>query len=196
MIRSGFSMRVFKPVLHPDRDEGRFIFLEDQILIAPHHGRFARDDNPVLGALMMILQRQGRAGIDLDQFDLGAGTEMQRLEKPPWTVDPRVLGRFGAAGLVQSIDHQLHILVAITVRHQNGIVGCHNDQVLNPDGGQEPTLAADEIVSPVLDEDVPRDDIARCVFRAALPEHRPRSHIAPADIGGDDAGFFVRSMTA
>ena len=34
-----------------------------------------------------------------------------------------------------------------------------------------------------------RDDVARGVFRAALPKHRPRSHIAPADIGGNHAGL-------
>src|ERR1700676_5300430 len=49
-------MRVFQPMLHPDRDEGRFIFLEDQIVLAAHDGCFTRDDNPMLGALVMILQ--------------------------------------------------------------------------------------------------------------------------------------------
>src|SRR6185437_2622254 len=54
---------VLDPMLDPDGDIGRLIFLEQENLVPSRDARGPRDDDPMLRPVMMQLQRQYGAGL-------------------------------------------------------------------------------------------------------------------------------------
>src|SRR6201993_4078353 len=64
--------RILDAVLHADRDIGRLVLLEEEHFLAPRDARRARHHDPMLGAVMMQLERELRAGLDLEALHLKA----------------------------------------------------------------------------------------------------------------------------
>src|SRR5215467_14758691 len=57
--------RILDAVLHADRDVGRLVLLEEKHLLTTGDARSSRDHHPMLGAVMMHLERELRARLDL-----------------------------------------------------------------------------------------------------------------------------------
>src|ERR1700731_3638187 len=64
--------RVLDAMLHADRDVGRLVLFEKENFLAARDARRAGHHHPVLGAVMMQLQRQGGAGLYLQALHLEA----------------------------------------------------------------------------------------------------------------------------
>src|SRR5207253_10001619 len=58
--------RVFQAMQHAERNEGGLVLAEQELLLAARDQRRAADHHPVLGAVVMQLQRQARARRDHD----------------------------------------------------------------------------------------------------------------------------------
>src|SRR5277367_5226867 len=70
--------RIFKAMLGTDRNLDRLVLVDDFNLVADRHPRRAADHDPMLGAMMMGLQRQPAALLDYDALDLEAVAEIDR----------------------------------------------------------------------------------------------------------------------
>ena len=68
---------IFQPVNGADRDIDRFVLVHGLDRLIHRHARGALHDDPVLRAVMMLLQRQPPAGLDDDTLD------PNRLPVPP-----------------------------------------------------------------------------------------------------------------
>src|SRR5277367_3423903 len=66
--------RIGEPVDHPDRQEDRLVLVDDLLLLAARHLGGASDDDPMLGAMEMPLQRKLLSGRHDDALDLIART--------------------------------------------------------------------------------------------------------------------------
>src|SRR5690606_15647010 len=75
--------RVLQPVLRAQRDVGRLVGVQLEYVVVAGHARGAADHDPVLGAVLVRLQRQPRAGLDLDPLDLEAVVAVDRVVAAP-----------------------------------------------------------------------------------------------------------------
>ena len=65
-----------------------------------------------------------------------------------------MLGGFRATSLDQAIYDAFDLLIAVAPSYKHGISRCHNDQIVDANGGHKAALAADEIVPAIFDEHV------------------------------------------
>src|ERR1700722_10802904 len=74
---------VFEPVDGPDREVDRFVLMHDLDGIVHRDLRGAEHPDPVLGAVMVLLQRQPIARLDRDALDLVTIAVVDRLVGAP-----------------------------------------------------------------------------------------------------------------
>src|SRR5579872_2739310 len=75
--------RILDAVLHADRNVGRLVLLQEENLVAAGDTRRAGNHDPVLGTVMMHLQRQGRARLDLQTLHLETGAAFDAVVTAP-----------------------------------------------------------------------------------------------------------------
>src|SRR5207342_3902917 len=88
--------RILEAVLHAQRDVGALVLREDDRLVATRDAAGATDHDPVLGAVVVHLQAQRRAGLHRDALDLETLAHVDRVIAAPRAVDLAVPGRLGA----------------------------------------------------------------------------------------------------
>src|SRR5580765_6237484 len=81
---------VLEPVLHPDRNEHRFVLRNEELVLAARDLRRPRDHDPVLGAVVVHLQRKRRARLHHDALHLEALAGVDALVVAPRAVHARV----------------------------------------------------------------------------------------------------------
>src|SRR5258708_4179340 len=74
---------VFQPVGGADRDVDRLVLVDDLDEIIDRYPRRTANHDPVLGTVVMHLQRQPPAGLHHDALDLMAVAIVERLIRPP-----------------------------------------------------------------------------------------------------------------
>src|SRR6202171_26228 len=74
---------VLEPVAHAERDERRFVFAQEKLLVAARDERRAAHDDPVFGAVVMHLKRETRAGRHDDALHLEALAVIDRVVETP-----------------------------------------------------------------------------------------------------------------
>ena len=124
---------IFEAVARAERNVGRLVLVQDQLLIALGHLGGAGDDDPVLGAMVMHLQRQPAARLDHDMLDLHAVAVMDRAVGAPGAVHQRVGGELVAIAALEPRDEPLHILGAVAARDHHRIGGRDDDEILHPE---------------------------------------------------------------
>src|SRR5271156_3667550 len=77
--------RVLETVFGAKRNERRFVFVEEEDVLVAGHFRSARDDNPMLCAVVMHLKRKLRARIDDDALHLEALARIDGIIRTPGT---------------------------------------------------------------------------------------------------------------
>ena len=93
--------------------------------------------------MLVRLQRQRRAGLDLDALDLEARSLLQHGEGAPGPHHRPVHAIRLIAARLQLADDVLHSLQLIAVRHEHG-VGCVDDeQAVDTDGRDDAVLGVD-----------------------------------------------------
>src|ERR1700730_18823821 len=95
------------------RQVDRLVLVHKMNLIVPGDLGRSLDDDPMLGAMEMLLQGQAFAWLDDDAFDLVALPEIDRLIIAPWPVGALMFQRLGAIFGFQEVDQ---LLDAIALR--------------------------------------------------------------------------------
>ena len=104
----------------------------------------------MLAAVVVHLQAERRAGLDLDALDLEARSLLDHRVGAPGPVHRAVqLVRLVAAGLELGIN-MFHILRATLVRHQQRIGRVDDDQVVQAHRAHQPLAAVDGGVAGVV----------------------------------------------
>src|ERR1700739_1679419 len=97
---------ILDAVLHADRDVGRLVLLEKKHLFAASNARGSGDHDPMLRAMMMQLQRELRAGLDLQALHLEARSRLDAVIAPPGAEHLPVKRMLVAAPLLE-LCHEL-----------------------------------------------------------------------------------------
>ena len=95
------------------------------------------DNDPMLGAVKMLLQGQDPAGLYDDALDLKSLTKIDRLIMAPGPVNAAVIGRFGLTLELQMCNDVLYLLRPVTWQHQHGIPRADDYHILRPKNGCE-----------------------------------------------------------
>ena len=112
------------------RDVDRLVFAEQFDVVVNGHARCALDHDPMFGAVVVRLQRQRRAGVHHDAFDLKPRANHEAFEPTPGAV---ILGKGGGLFCVfvlERCDGQFHVLGAAHVGDQNRVGHRHGHDVL------------------------------------------------------------------
>src|SRR5579884_3365629 len=114
---------ILDAVTDADRDVRRLILLEQEDLIAAGDACRAGDDDPVLRAMMMQLQGQRRARLDLQALHLEARAVLDAVVAAPGPEDLAMERVLVAAPLLEPMDELLHVLHAVLRRDEHGVLG-------------------------------------------------------------------------
>src|SRR5882762_9835589 len=167
-------------MLHADRDVGRLVLFEKEHLLATRDARRAGHHDPVLGAVMMQLQRERRAGVYLQAFHLEARPVLDAVVAAPGTEHLPMQRILGAPQLFQPQHQLLHVLYVILRRHQHRVLGLDDHVVLESHRGHQAALGIQVAPVGVFAEHVPAYDVTVRVGVARLVERRPGADITPA----------------
>src|SRR5690606_4826844 len=149
----------------------------------------AGDHHPVLGALVVLLQAQRRAGLDHDALDLEALAGIDGVVVAPGPVDLAVEGVLLAPGLLDAVDDVLDVLDPVLARDQGRVGGVHDDHVVDADGRDHPAVGrAHEVVPAIEREHVALVAVAVGVVLGGRPQRGPGADVAPAAADWDHGG--------
>src|SRR5471030_3204104 len=171
---------IFQPVVHADRDIGRLVFRQQLDALAAGDAGRAADHHPVLGAVVVHLQRQLAARIDGDALDLEALADVDALVAAPRTVDLGVVQMLGAVLRLQVFDDLLDALHLVLVGHQHGVGLLDDDHIFQADDGDDAALGAHQRARHAVQVDVAAGGVAGLIVRLHVPQRRPRTDVAPA----------------
>ena len=174
--------------------------MNQECLTVSCHPRDPSYDDPVLRAVAVDLQRQPLTWVNRDVLDLEAVTCVHRVVASPGPIGPAVGSVFVPAGLLQSLDHRLHILRCVPVCDEHRIDGIHDDQIGHPDRGHQPGIAVDKCIASILNDGISSGGgvlaiAARASFRrrpTVLPEIPSGSYWLHA-VSGDAPIFRERA---
>ena len=102
---------VFKPVHGPERDIGGFVFSDGYHFVAFGDAGCSPDYYPVLGAVMVSLQRETCPGIDSDALDLETVCAVYALVSSPGPVHPPVKQRLAPFLCLEMRNNIFYLLV-------------------------------------------------------------------------------------
>src|SRR5215469_16871268 len=174
-----YGAGVLDTVLHADRDVGGLVLLEEELFLAARDARGARDHHPMLGAVVMHLQRQLRAGLDLEALHLEARSRLDAVVAPPGAEHLAVQRMLVAAALLELRHQLLHVLHARLGRHQHRVLGLDYDVVPEADSGYQPAFGIQIVARGVLADDVAVRHVAVNVAFNRLGKRRPGADVAP-----------------
>ena len=105
---------------------------------AAHH-------HPMLGAVVVLLQRQRAARLDHDALDLEALAAIDRLVIAPGPVTAAMVGRLGRFARLELLDQSL-TSCARARQHQHRVGRGDDDQILDADDRGEPVIGMDTLL--------------------------------------------------
>ena len=129
---------VLDAVLDADRNVGGLVLLEQENLLAARDARRAGHHDPMLCTMMVHLQGQARARLDLEALDLEAGSVLDAVVAAPGAEDLAVQRMLVAPLLLEPIDELLHVLHAIPGRDEHGILGLDDHMILEANHRDQP----------------------------------------------------------
>ena len=112
------------------RNKRRPILREQELLAVNRYLPGAREDHPVLGAVVMHLHGECATRLDGNAVNVKAGVCTTTSQRP---TDGRFRGDvyIRCAGCSSGTQRPFHILGAIFVHHQHRVLGADNHRVLN-----------------------------------------------------------------
>ena len=143
---------VFQAVLVAGGDVGGFVGGDEDFLVTIDHACHAADDDPVFAAMVVHLQAEAAAGLDLDTLDLEARAFLEHGVGAPRAGDGAVQLVGVVILLLELGNDLLDVLRLVRVGNQQGIRRTDDHQVVEAHGGDQPVLALDEGILAV-DED-------------------------------------------
>ncbi len=163
-----------------DRDVGRLVLGEQEGLVVAGHLGGPGNHDPVLGAVVVHLQREARAGLHGDVLDLEAAAHVHRVVGAPRAVDLAVVLGLATALGVEVLDHVLDVLHPVLVGDHHGVLGFHHHDVLQADHRDQLAVAVHQAVVAVVDQHVALGDVAVGVLGVHVPDRRPAADVVPA----------------
>lgn len=113
--------RIGQPVFGADRQINRLVLVHKMACAVERHFRGPADNDPVLGAMIMLLQRQPTARPDDDALDLISGTLIYALIIAPGAIVPPVLRGLWMLLSFQPFDKLLDLVRLRLVGDQDGV---------------------------------------------------------------------------
>src|SRR5271154_3747086 len=95
---------VGEPVRRANRQIDRFVLVNERHFVVERDLGGAAHDHPVLGPVVVLLQREAPAGPHDNAFDLIARASVDALIITPWPVIAPMLGRFRMALRLEALD--------------------------------------------------------------------------------------------
>ena len=163
-----------------ERNVGRLVLAEQELVLAAGHARRAADHDPVLGTVVMHLQAELLAGPDGDSLDLEAVAAGHALVGAPRSVHARMRSRLAALVALELLDHALDVLDTGTRHHEHRVGGLDDDVILHADHCHQPALGMDEVAVRVLQQHVAARAVAAVIGARQLRHEVPRAEVIPA----------------
>ena len=171
------------------RNVGRFILGEDEHLLSAGDLGGALHHDPVLGAVVVQLQRQRGARFHRQALDLVAGAGVDAFVVAPGAEHATVELVLVAAEGLQLGDDFLHVLGAFATRDQHGVGGFDDHHAVQADGGDAAVLGQHQGVAHLVGEDVALGDVAMGIARGDVPQRGPGADVGPASVEGHHGGL-------
>src|ERR1700761_9453974 len=141
---------VFQPVDGTDRDVDRFVLVHGLDGFVDRHPRGAAHHDPVLGAMVVLLQRQPPARLHHDALDLVALADVARLIGPPGPMPlEMILGHLRRHGL-ELRPQPLQPVGILLARDQHGILRRHYHQIVDALQRHQRPVGRDVAVARIL----------------------------------------------
>src|ERR1700722_10614105 len=119
-----------EPVRRANRQVDRFVLVNERHSLVERDLGGAAHDHPVLGAVVVLLQRQAPARPHDNAFDLIARAPVDALIIAPGPVVAPMLGRFRMALRLEALDQLFDFGGLRPVGHENRVAGRDDDPVL------------------------------------------------------------------
>jgi hypothetical protein len=124
------------------RQIDRLVLVHKMNLIIPGDLGRSLDDDPMLGAMEMLLQGQALAWLHDDTFDLVALPGIDRLIIAPGPVGALMFQRLGVIFGFQEIDQLLDAIPLRLVEHQDRIPGGDDNDIVDADDRRQMLVGA------------------------------------------------------
>ena len=124
------------------RDVGALVFPHQLLFAVAFHQGGALHHHPVFGPVVMHLQGEAGARFHRDSLHLPAAVFHHTGVMGPGAIDLAVRLAFWATCILQLLHHGFDLLSFGTISDQNGVVGFHHHQVLDPKTHNQAVFAA------------------------------------------------------
>ena len=162
----------------PDRDIDRFVFVHAAYVVAERDLGRSLDDDPVLGAMEVLLQREFASWLHDDALDPVARGRIDILVISPGTIDAAMLDRGAMVVRLELFDQCLDLLRLRARTYQHGVGGRHYDHVVEPHhGGEHRFLGTHEAVVAVEHDNRALDGVAGGIMVQDVPDGTPTADI-------------------
>ena len=169
-------------------DVGGLVFSQQRFLAIDGDFGSAADHHPVLGAVVVHLQRQFGARLHHDAFDLKTLARVYALVPAPGAVHAAVFHLFFALVLGKVSNSLFDVLRLVFVHDQHGIGRFHHHHIAQAHHGHQAAFGAHIAVVRAVGKYVAQQGVAVVILGGDVPQAVPRAHIAPAHVGGHHGG--------
>ena len=171
-------------------DVGALVLPHQLLLTVLFHQGGAFHNYPVLGPVVMHLQRQARARVHGNTLHLPAAAFRHACVGTPGPVNLAMGFPFRTAIGLKLLHHGLDLLGLGAVRDQYGVIGFDDHEVFHPKADHQAVFAAQVAVAAAFTDDATLQNVAIAVAIAGFPECAPAAHVAPACIQGQHGPKF------
>ena len=178
----GDGARIFQAVGDTDGDVGGLVLGEHEFLVTAGDFCGPLHHHPVLGAVVVHLQRQGGIGVHGDPLYLESVACVDGFVATPGAIDPAVVFVLGAFVALEAFHQFFHVLGVVLGGDHDGVGGFDDDHVVQAGGCQESVFGDDQAVSGLVSVDVAFDDITVLVVVAYGPEAGPGAYVGPLGV--------------
>ena len=168
---------VAEPMYMPQRDEGRFIFAQQENLFAVGYLGRAFDHNPMLSPMVVHLQTQAGARVHHDSLDLKALAAVDAVVPAPGSMNFTVGLGERVTCVFELVDDLFDVLGLIFVDHQNGVGGLYDRNIVQPHPGYQAAARQQQRVGATVLNRIAHMCIALRVVLAHLPQGVPGTQI-------------------
>lgn len=121
-------------MLGANRNKGGLVLGQQELLTVDSHLTGAGENNPMLGAMVVHLHREGTAWFHRDAVDVEARGLDHYVATAPGAVNLTVALVLAALVLLEELDRLLHVLGTLAIHHQNSVLSADNHQILYANG--------------------------------------------------------------
>ena len=153
-----------------NRDIGGFIFRQQEGFVVAGDLRRATHDDPVLGAVVVLLQRQLFTRFHSNALNLEPVAHVDAVVAAPGPEHFAVHPGFRALFRLQLLDHTLDFLNPVAMGHHQGILGINHHQVVDTHRGHQFLRGMDQAAGAVFKAGIAKYCVVLLILVADVPE--------------------------